>query len=146
MKTIKEITAAETFSVRHPVLRAGKPIESCRFEGDDGINTKHFGFFIDNTIVGVASLFSHCSDLFDISRQFQLRGMAVLEQHRGKSIGNELLTHSEKYAKDLDGELIWFNARLAAVPFYERMGYQILGKPFDISGVGEHYVMYKFLR
>ena len=35
MQNIKKISATETFLVRHPVLRAGKPIESCHFDGDD---------------------------------------------------------------------------------------------------------------
>ena len=35
MQNIKKISALETFPVRHPVLRAEKPIESCHFEGDD---------------------------------------------------------------------------------------------------------------
>lgn len=35
MTIIKKIAAAETYSVRLPVLRKGKPIESCRFDGDD---------------------------------------------------------------------------------------------------------------
>ena len=145
MKTIKEITAAETFPVRHPVLRAGKPVESCRFEGDDAIATKHFGFFIDNRLIGVASLFQNDSDLFDVDNQFQLRGMAVLENHQKKGYGEDLLKHTEEVAKSQNASLIWFNARIVAVPFYEKMGYKILGASFDIAGVGEHYVMYKSL-
>ncbi|HLA55265.1 MAG TPA: GNAT family N-acetyltransferase [Flavobacterium sp.] len=143
MRTIKEITAAETYPVRHPVLRAGKPVESCRFEGDDKIGTKHFGVFDENELVGVASLFESASDLFDVGNQFQLRGMAVLERCQKKGFGVDLVKHAEAYARDNGGKIIWFNARIIAVPFYEKLGYRILGEPFDIADVGEHYVMYK---
>jgi GNAT superfamily N-acetyltransferase len=140
---IKEITAAETYPVRHPVLRAGKPVESCRFEGDDAIGTKHFGIFDDQMLVGVASLFGSTSNLFDVDNQFQLRGMAVLESHQKKGFGADLVKHAETYAKNNDGKIIWFNARIAAVSFYEKLRYRIMGEPFDIADVGKHYVMYK---
>lgn len=45
MPNIKKITDLETYSVRHVVLRKGKPIETCRFEGDDLPSTSHFGYF-----------------------------------------------------------------------------------------------------
>jgi len=45
MIQIKEIPSKETYIVRQPVLRKGKPIESCIFEGDDLETTYHFGLF-----------------------------------------------------------------------------------------------------
>ena len=44
MNSIKEIHFQETFEVRHPVLREGRPIETCFFDGDELETTKHFGF------------------------------------------------------------------------------------------------------
>jgi len=35
MTIIEKIATAETYSVWLPVLRKGKPIESCRFDGDN---------------------------------------------------------------------------------------------------------------
>lgn len=45
MAIIKKISSSETFLVRQPVLRAGKPLESCRFDGDDLEITHHFEGF-----------------------------------------------------------------------------------------------------
>ena len=56
---IKEIVPLDTFSVRHPVLRAGKPIDNCRFEGDNLVTTKHFGIFEYSQLVGVISIFKN---------------------------------------------------------------------------------------
>ena len=32
---IKKINAEKTFQIRHPILRKGLPLDSCKFENDD---------------------------------------------------------------------------------------------------------------
>ena len=59
MLTLKEITALDTYSVRHPVLREGKPLESCHFEGDNLQSTIHLGLYINCALIGVVSLFKN---------------------------------------------------------------------------------------
>lgn len=146
MQSIKEISALETFSVRQPVLRPGKNIEMCHFDGDNLESTRHFGLFVYNELAGIASLFKSNSDLFEEKEQFQLRGMAVLEKFQKKGIGESLVKYAEENSKSRNGELIWFNAREIAVRFYEKLGYKIIGEPFDISDIGKHFVMYQKLR
>lgn len=145
MQKISEITALETYAVRHAVLRKGKPIESCRFEGDDLATTKHFGLFENEELAGIVSVFESKSEIFDAEKQFQLRGMAVLDLHQKKGFGEKLLQAAENYIARESGELIWFNAREIAVGFYERNGYKKAGNLFEIPGVGPHFVMCKFL-
>jgi hypothetical protein len=41
------------------------------------------------------------------------------------------------------GRYLWCNARLVAVPFYERLGLEAVGPEFDIPGIGPHYVMWR---
>jgi hypothetical protein len=53
MTIIKKIAAIETYSVRLPVLRKGKPIESCHFDGDDLETTLHFGLYLGQKLVGI---------------------------------------------------------------------------------------------
>lgn len=142
---IREISALETFTVRHPVLRAGKPIESCHFEGDDLATTVHFGYYEHNRLLGIASLFAVPNHEFEYPAQLQLRGMAVLPDQQKKGIGEQLVRHAEQYAHDKRYKLIWFNAREIAVGFYQKLGYQVWGGPFEISGVGKHFMMFKKL-
>ena len=142
---IKEITPQQTIVVRHPVLRSGKPIQSCHFEGDDDASTVHFGLFSADILAGVASLFTNSIGLFKEESQFQLRGMAVLDAFQGRGYGMMLLRHSEEFAIRNKAEILWFNARAIAVGFYQSDGYQIIGDAFEISDVGVHYVMYKHL-
>ena len=133
MQNIQEIPAIETFPVRHPVLRNGKPIESCHFDGDELETTKHFGLFFENSLVGVISIFKEKNQLFVEEKQFQIRGMAVLENHQKKGFGEALVHHVEHYIEKQNGAIIWFNARIIAIGFYKRLGYQIIGDAFEIS-------------
>jgi len=140
---IKEIQASETYWVRQEVLRKGKPIETCYFEGDDAVTTTHFGIELNKKIIGIVSVYQVNSKLFFDEHQFQIRGMAVLEAHQQKGYGALLIERAEKYCFDLKASVIWFNAREKAVPFYEKSGYQIIGNSFEIPEVGTHFVMFK---
>ena len=143
MNIIKEIPSKETYIVRQPVLRKGKPIESCIFEGDDLETTHHFGLFQNKNLTGIISLFTKSNPIFAENLQGQIRGMAILENHQKKGFGEALVKHCEDYCRQNKVDLIWFNARTAAVGFYKRMNYEVLGEPFEIKDVGEHYLMFK---
>lgn len=140
---IKKISSIETYPVRHEVLRKGKPIETCQFKGDDDEYTTHFGFFLEDKLVGIISIFKENNILFPESIQFQIRGMAVLEEFQGKGLGAELVKKAENHCLNFNTNLIWFNARENAVPFYEKLNYKIIGDSFLIPDVGIHFVMYK---
>ncbi|OOG78715.1 GNAT family N-acetyltransferase [Flavobacterium sp. A45] len=146
MQNIKKITDLETYSVRNTVLRKGKPIETCRFDGDDLPSTRHFGYYRNDDLVGIISLFKVNSNSFASDEQYQIRGMAVVELHQKKGIGELLVRYCEVYCKKLQSDLIWFNARTAAVGFYEKLGYAKVGTAFEIKDVGEHYLMAKSIR
>ena len=141
MNTIRQIDAEATFAVRHSVLRAGKPVETCKFDGDNLPVTMHFGYYQDDNLVGVASLYKKSSNLIKNFRQFQLRGMAVLDSHQNMGIGASLYNYCKKYCLSQQHATMWFNARSAAVPFYKSMHAKIRSEAFIIPEVGEHYVM-----
>ncbi|TBX69540.1 N-acetyltransferase [Flavobacterium silvisoli] len=143
MYTIKEIAAPDTFSVRHPVLRSGKPVDSCHFDGDNLPTTHHYGIFGYGKLVGVASFFKNRQVLFPETNQVQLRGMAILKEFQGKGLGEMLLKYCEQLFQDEENCLLWFNARSHAVGFYEKLGYQVKGDSFEIKDIGTHFIMYK---
>ncbi len=145
MYTVKQIPSHETYLVRQPVLRPGKPIESCIFEGDSLPDTAHFGVFDNDAIVGIISVFKSNSKLFTEKNQYQLRGMAVLPNYQKKGLGDLLLQAAEKHITKQNAGLIWFNAREIAVGFYKKANYSIMGEAFNIADIGPHYVMYKRL-
>ncbi|THF51178.1 GNAT family N-acetyltransferase [Flavobacterium supellecticarium] len=142
---VKKINSTTTFQVRQPVLRPGKPIESCIFEGDDLETTTHLGLYNNSKLAGIVSIFASCHKLFPQVGQFQLRGMAVLDEFQKKGYGERLVSEAEVCIKEQNGSLIWFNAREAAVDFYKKMGYEIVGDAFDIPTIGIHFVMRKMV-
>ncbi len=143
--SIKKISTIETYPVRHPVLRAGRPLEDCKFDHDDLETTFHLGLFEKNHLIGVATFLKNNSSSFPESNQYQLRGMAVLDHFQGKGLGAQLLNYAETELKLSQAELLWFNARERAVPFYSKLGYKTTGNTFDIKGIGPHYLMFKKL-
>ena len=143
MIAIKNIDYKKTFEVRHPVLRQGKSVESCCFDGDDLKTTLHFGLFINDRLIGVVSVFENKCSIFNQENQFQIRGMAVLKEFQKKSFGEQLILHVEDFMKQKNISLIWFNAREIAVPFYKKMGYKIVSNSFLIENIGTHFVMVK---
>jgi len=145
MYTLKQITSQDTFAVRQPVLRPGKHIDTCIFDGDDFPSTVHFGIYQDNELLGVISVFQAKSPYFNEEHQFQIRGMAVLESQQKKGLGEKLVIKAEEYITAKGGERTWFNAREIAVSFYKKMGYEVIGDEFNIPDVGPHYVMHKIM-
>jgi ribosomal protein S18 acetylase RimI-like enzyme len=145
MYSIQKINSTETYPVRHIVLRAGKPIESCQFDGDELVSTHHFGYYLNNQIIGVISLFEIKHEQFVAQKSFQIRGMAVLPSFQKQGIGEALVKEAEKFCTTQKADLIWFNARTTAVGFYQKMGYEIVGSEFEINEVGPHFLMFKYL-
>ncbi|MEC7784669.1 MAG: GNAT family N-acetyltransferase [Bacteroidota bacterium] len=142
--TIHEITSAETYAVRHPVLRAGRPIETCAMPGDDAEDTFHLGLFDAEKLIGVVTFMNASKSQFT-GKQYQLRGMAVLDGYQGKGLGNLLVAGGEARLKAAGYKLLWCNARIKALNFYTRKGFKIEGEPFEIDPIGTHYLLYKNL-
>ena len=138
------IDAVDTWPVRHPVLRAGRPLEDVYMEADEKESTFHLGLFHNDTIVGVASFME---DTYPAYRgdQVRLRGMAVLPSYRNRGLAEILLKKGEQMLIQRGKTLLWFNARIVALKFYQNLGYTIDGEEFDTPQVGPHFRMKKKL-
>ena len=134
----KQINTIDTYAVRHPVLRNGLARDSCAFDRDEDSGTIHLGAFFNQKHVGVLTLLPNPLDV-------QLRGMAVLKSHQGFGIGKMMMAKAEQVVRQLDKKMVWMNARLIAVPFYEACGYQKQGETFELPHGGTHYKMIKNL-
>lgn len=142
---IKQVHYTETYPIRQIILRPNRALETCFFQGDERETTIHFGLFFQNELVGIISLFKNENPLFEEEWQYQIRGMAVLENFQKYGFGKMLVRHSEEFLQKQNTKLIWFNAREVAVNFYKKQGYEIIGNAFDIPDVGVHFVMWKNL-
>lgn len=142
---IRSISAAQTHSLRQSVLRPYQPIEEMVYEGDNAPQTRHFGAFWGEVLVGVASLYHEPKPNENNRNSWRLRGMAVGETERGRGIGRALLQECLSYVAAQNGVVLWCNAREDAIGFYRSLGFETEGERFEIAGVGPHYVMSRAL-
>lgn len=75
---------------------------------------------------------------------FFIGRIAVLKEYRGKHLGKTIVNAAEEYARKRGGVKIRLHAQCRAVPFYEKIGYESLGK-FDCEEDCPHVWMKKML-
>lgn len=140
---VKQIEAKDTYPIRQLVLREGRPIESCHFTGDHDELTFHLGGFMQDKLASVASFYFHTHDHFLEPYQFQLRGMATLPEFQAQGLSKALLQTAFPLIQKNHVKLLWCNARLGAVDFYSKMGFEKDSEIFEIPDVGPHRLMHK---
>ncbi len=145
---IRPITAAETRPLRAQILRPGQAPESLVYPGDDHPAALHAGAFHDGRLVGIATIYPEAPPAeyetqLPHNGSFRLRGMATTLDVRGLGYGRQLLELCFEHVQNHGSDLLWCNARIGALDFYERLGFQTIGPEFDIKGIGGHYVMWR---
>jgi predicted GNAT family N-acyltransferase len=138
MATIKKVQTELVINLRHKVLRPHQKREDCYYPGDDAPTTIHFAAFDEDKVIGIATIYQEKHPTLTQSLQYRLRGMATDPVVRGQGVGAELISAIKNEIKN---QVLWFNARIAAQGFYEKLGFQIISDEFDIPGIGPHYVM-----
>ena len=125
------------FNLRYEVLRApwNQPRGSERNDGDE--TAEHFAFFEEDEIIGVGRLD------FTENLGSQIRFMAVNERYQGKGIGRQLMEHMEEIARNKGCKETILHAREIALPFYEKLGYDITEKSHLLFGEIQHFLMIK---
>lgn len=74
----------------------------------------------------------------------KMRQVAVDSELQGTGIGSELVRRSEVVARDDGFSEMVLHARDTAVPFYLRLGYEVVGEPFEEVSI-PHLAMRKSL-
>lgn len=74
----------------------------------------------------------------------KMRQVAVDEQFQGAGIGAKMVEYAEAYALDHGYAIMELHARKTAVPFYLRLGYEVVGDEFWEVTI-PHYKMQKNL-
>lgn len=149
--TVRPISAAETRPLRSEILRPGQPPANLAYPGDDVPGSFHAGAFVDGTLVGIATVHPEPMPAppdadVDASNAFRLRGMATRAGLQRGGIGRAVLGRCIEHVREAGAEVLWCNARVGAIGFYERLGFRTLGDEFDIAGIGPHFVMWKDVR
>ncbi|MEM7646034.1 MAG: GNAT family N-acetyltransferase [Pseudomonadota bacterium] len=135
----KPISAFQTHSLRQRILRPQQPIQEMVYPHDDNPDSFHIGAFLGDRIVGIASIYTESPEGEMGFGDWRLRGMAVEEEMRGRDLGKELVNACLKHVSMKKGARLWCNARTPAMGFYFKLGFEKVGKEFDIEGIGPHY-------
>ena len=143
MISISEIKAEDTYKIRKAILRQGMTL-SHKMDGDHKLDSIHLGLFDSDVLVCIASFMKSSRDDFK-GAQYQLRGMGTSKAFQGKGYGTLLMKKAEKLLTSKGVEVIWCNARVKALDFYRKIGYETRGDVFDVPQVGPHFVMFKKL-
>ena len=142
----KKRNAKRTFEIRHPILRKGLPIDSCKFENDNNPNSIHLGAIENNKLIAVISALPNKCQFFPEKKAYQIRGLGVLEKFRRKGIASVLIKETEIVLKnEYLIDLIWLNSRIIASKLYLKNSYISYGEPIEIKISGTHQRFYKIL-
>jgi len=143
---IRVVSVEVVRPLRHDLLRAGKPFNTTLFERDEEPQTVHFALYRDREVVSVATIFPAPFSRKPEALAYQLRGMATKQKEQGKGFGRQILEAMIDYLREqTDATLLWCNARVQAVDFYQKFGFEFVGQEFEVEGIGPHRVGYYVL-
>jgi predicted GNAT family N-acyltransferase len=140
---IVQVPACETWELRQKILRPTQPIEKSHFDYDSDPSSWHLAYKIQNRIVTVATFYVEAHHLLHAGNPYRLRGMATDTNFQGQGYGEKVILKAFEVLGSKRCDLLWCNARLRAIPFYTKLGFQAVGEVFEIEGIGPHKVMYK---
>ena len=143
---ITSIEVSKCYPLRHEMLRRGKPLETCYFDGDNSEGRFHLGAIIDKEIIGIISVYEKDLTQFKNSKGAQFRGIAVASKHQRKGVASKLINCAEKETKKrMNPKYIWLNGRISANKLYLGRGFDLIGDPFEINTIGIHQRFIKMI-
>ena len=143
---ITSIEVSKCYPLRHEMLRKGKPLETCYFDGDNSEGTFHLGAIVDKEIIGIISVYEKDLTQFKNSKGAQFRGIAVALKHQRKGVASKLINCAEKETKKrMNPKYIWLNGRISANKLYLGRGFDLIGDPFEINTIGIHQRFIKMI-
>jgi predicted GNAT family N-acyltransferase len=107
------------------VLRFDTPTRVVDFAEDTWPGVMHLAVRVDGSLVAVSSWLPH-----EALAAVQLRGMATSRAVQGQGLGGVLLEAGCERMAARGDTLVWANARDAALAFYLRHGFEVVGDGF----------------
>ncbi|MGN6475018.1 MAG: GNAT family N-acetyltransferase [Mycobacteriales bacterium] len=123
---VRVATAEEILALRMSVLRPGWELSPSDY--DQSPHPRHVAAFAGDEVLGCASVFP--SPYEDVADAWQLRGMAVSSQLQGTGIGARVLLGAIDIAREAGEPLLWAHARVSALGFYRRLGFDVVGEEY----------------
>ena len=138
---LKYLSAADTHELRLKVLKVPNAEYAYDYKGDNLPSTFHLGLMQGKELVCIASFFDNSCAQDPEANAVQLRGMATDQAFHGHGFGKLIMQKAFEACREKGYELLWCNARVHAIPFYEKLGFEVISEPFMVPRVGMHRVM-----
>ena len=140
---VVDLTTEQTYPIRLEVLRADTPTKQVAFAEDDLPGARHLGVTDDGRLVATSTWIVRPMASQPDTAGVQLRGMATLQTHQGRGIGALLVEVGCEHARSIGAELVWANARDAALAFYRTNGFEVVGDGFvdETTRLPHHVVL-----
>ena len=122
---------SDALSVRRTVFidEQGVP-EELELDGRDDESIQ-FAAYVDGAAVGAARLREY-------EGAAKIERVAVLESHRGRGIGAELMEVVESTAREEGYDRAVLHAQVPVVAFYRKLGYEVTSEEFMDAGIPHH--------
>ena len=135
---MKKVDAEMIRPLRHSELRKGQDFSTTSYLKDDKEDTFHMACILDQKVITCATFYPEKSSKINSENPYRLRGMATASSFTRKGYATGLMMESFKELKEKECDLLWCNARLVAVNFYESLGFNVVGEILDIKRIGPH--------
>ena len=146
---IREMSVESVRPLRRQVLRAGMANQSVDFDGDDEPGTFHLAA-VDRSgrVVATSTWLRRDHSPRPGAIAYQLRGMATAPDQQSRGLGARLV-HAGLERLAAEGvDLVWANARDAALAFYQRLDFTVEGDGFveKVTQLPHHVVVREIRR
>ena len=128
----------QALALRDKVLRQPLGLKFTEAELKKDEHDTHMGLFEGDEVLACLTL-TRCEN-----NRMKVRQVATAEHAQGKGLGRQLSEAAEKYCLDNGYHTVFCHARKVAAPFYEKLGYHIVGAEFTEVGI-PHFLMEKKL-
>jgi predicted GNAT family N-acyltransferase len=148
LQLIKNPALEEILVLRFQLLRQDlQSPQACEYPGDRLDSNFHFALRDSETqkLTCIATFHQEAFGQYPDLNAYRLRAMATVPEYFRQGLATKVLSAGIEEAKSKAAKLIWFNARIKAIPFYHSMGFEIASDEFDILGIGPHKLMFKML-
>lgn len=143
MMEVRVIDHAQTHNLRHRVLWPHiQKTEDCVIDIDQRVDAIHLGVYSGGRLISIGSLFEMQSPKIQYSRQYRLRAMATDPEFRHLHSGKMLVEEAIQKLRAMGVEVLWCDARLNAVGFYTKLGFEMLPEVYEVKNIGPHHFMW----
>ena len=140
---VKFISPEETRTLRHRVLWPHlDAVEKCVIDMDHREDAFHLGTYVGEELAAIGSFFQMDSSKLSITGMYRLRAMATSPAFRGKHAGQNLLLFAFEELRRRHIPVLWCDARLNAVGFYESLGFLKKSEIYEVPLIGPHQFMW----